>query len=148
MSKRLLLVEDDATLARALARLLRRRKADVFLAGSCEEARAAEGTFSLGVFDVDLPDGDGLSLAAELQTRGVVRRIVFYSGTTDPKTREQARALGIFVEKARGFPDLEAAIFAALAKERTLVAGGDPIQSHESTSPPPSGVRGPPTPRR
>lgn len=143
MGKRLLLVEDEATLARAVTRLLRRGGHDVFLAGSCDEARRASGSFSMGVFDIDLPDGDGLSLAEELLKKGIVRRAVFFSGTHDRGVRRRASELGPFVEKLKGFPALEAVIDRALAGEEVMVAGADSVRVGESSSPPPSGVRKP-----
>jgi DNA-binding response OmpR family regulator len=148
MSKRLLLVEDDPTLARAITRLLRRRGYEVYLAGTGAEARAAEGTFSLGVFDIDLPDGDGVSLAGEISEKGVVRRVLFYSGTVDPGTRKRAQSVGVFVDKLKGFPGLAEAIEQAMQKKSAKVSGGEPIRTNESTTPPPSGVRAPRTPKR
>jgi DNA-binding response OmpR family regulator len=142
MGKRLLLVEDEATLARAMARLLRRSGYEVFLAGSSEEARAAPGTFSLGVFDVDLPDGDGLDLASALMSSGAVRRAVFFSGSSSPGRRAKAARLGPFVEKAKGFPELLHVIGLALASQHQKVIGAEDTSLGDSSSPPPSGVRG------
>jgi DNA-binding response OmpR family regulator len=139
MGKRLLLVEDEATLARAVGRLLRRAGYEVYLAGTCDEARRAAGRFSLGVFDLDLPDGDGLELAAELSDLGAVRRAVFFSGTPDPVRRDDAAKVGPFVEKAKGFPALLATIELALASAHVRVAGADVLLG-DSSSPPPSGV--------
>jgi DNA-binding response OmpR family regulator len=143
MGKRLLLVEDDAMLARAVARLLRRQGHEVFLAGSCDEAQRAGGSFSMGVFDIDLPDGDGVSLAEELVRKSIVRRVVFFSGTHDAKIRVRASNLGPVVEKTKGFPGLEAVIARAFASEEAKVVGAEGLRLRESTTPPPSGVRKP-----
>lgn len=143
MGKRLLLVEDEATLARAITRLLRGRGHDVFLAGSCDEARRATGTFSMGVFDIDLPDGDGLSLAEELLRKAIVRRAIFFSGTHDRAARLRASELGPFVEKSKGFQELEAVIDRALAGEEVKVVGAESVRIGQSTAPPPSGIRKP-----
>jgi DNA-binding response OmpR family regulator len=142
MSKRLLLVEDEATLARAMGRLLRRSGYDVFLAGTCDEARRAAGTFSLGVFDVDLTDGDGITLAEGLLEGGTVRRAVFFSGTTDAAQRTRAARLGPFIEKSRGFPSLYATIELALVSQHAKVVGAEETRTRDSSDPPPSGVRG------
>lgn len=144
MGKRLLLVEDEATLARAVGRLLRKRGHEVFLAGSCAEARSASGNFSLGIFDVDLDDGDGVSLAEELLRKAAVRRAVFFSGTLDQGVRARASKLGPFVEKARGFPELEIIIDRALVRDEIRVVGAGRIRLGASTTPPPSGFRKPP----
>ncbi len=142
MAKRLLLLEDEPTLARAMARLLRRAEYDVFLAGSCDEARKTSGTFSLGVFDIDLPDGDGIDLARDMLTTGAIRRVVFFSGCMNPVQRARAARLGPFVEKVSGFPALRATIELALASQRERVSGGEDAPPEQSSDPPPSGIRG------
>ncbi len=142
MGKRLLLVEDEATLARALVRLLRHVGYDVTLAISCDEARQAGGTFSVGVFDIDLPDGDGVDLAEELRRNDMVRRAVFFSGTITARQRVRAIRLGPFVEKSKGFPDLHATIERVLASRHAKVAGAEDTRLGESSVPPPSGIRG------
>jgi two-component system response regulator RegA len=141
MSKRLILVEDDATLARAVGRLLRRGGYEVFLAGTCAEARLASGSFSLGVFDVDLPDGCGIDLARELHQLAVVRRCLFFSGTPSAADRSRAMQLGPFVGKADGFPALRLAIEATLFRAEEQVVGAESSRFGESSTPPPSGVR-------
>ena len=111
MAKRLLLIEDEPTLARAMGRLLRRAGYEVFLAGDCAEARRASGTFSLGIFDIDLPDGDGVDLAAELIGSGLVRGESYSSVNAERRTgvqRAAGRKSGPFVEKGSGFPALRA----------------------------------------
>src|SRR5947209_1349236 len=117
MGKRLLLVEDEVILASSVARLLRRRGYEVVLAASCDEARRVGGTFSLGIFDIDLPDGDGVELARELTHLGVVRRVVFFSGTAEATQQAGARKVGPLVEKSRGFPDLLAVVELAVATQ-------------------------------
>jgi DNA-binding response OmpR family regulator len=143
MGKRLLLVEDELTLARSVARLLRRHGFDIYLAADCDEARRAPGTFSLGIFDIDLPDGDGVDLAKELSIHGAVRRVVFFSGTAEASQQAVARKVGPLVEKSRGFPDLLAVIELALATQHAKVAGAENINVGSASSrPPPSGIRG------
>lgn len=142
MGKRVMLVEDEPTLARALVRLLRRSGFDVELAESCAEARRLPGTFSVGVFDIDLPDGDGIELAQLLHREAIVRRIVFFSGTTTPRQRVRAVALGPFVEKCKGYCDLHAAIEGVLGSRQAKAAGDEDSGAFESNNPPASGVRG------
>jgi DNA-binding response OmpR family regulator len=148
MGKRLMLVEDEATLARALGRLLSRVGYEVCVAASCAEARAATGTFSVGIFDIDLPDGDGIDLAEHLRRTQIVRRAVFFSGTTVGRQRVRAARLGPFVEKSKGFPELQAALDGVMKSQHAKVAGDDDSIVGESTNPPPSGVRDNPRPRR
>lgn len=147
MGNRLLLVEDEPTLARALVRLLRRDGYDVSMAASCGEARALSGRYSVGIFDIDLPDGDGVDLAEQLRRDGTVCSVMFFSGTSIAKKRVRALGLGPFVEKSKGYDELEATIRRVLAHKAAKVAGGETSGSGESTKPPPSGVRGHARPR-
>src|SRR5215471_5485174 len=123
MGKRLLLIEDEPTLARALVRLLRRTGFDVELASTCAEATRVLGTFSVGVFDIDLPDGDGIELAEHLRRTAIVRRVVFFSGTMVAEQRARANRVGPFVEKSKGFPALHAAIEGVLGSHHAKAAG-------------------------
>jgi DNA-binding NtrC family response regulator len=141
-AKRLLLVEDEATLARALTRLLRRVGYDVHVVGTCDEARKVTGTFSLGIFDIQLPDGDGVGLAKHMVKAGLVRRVVFYSGTVNGLERRRAAKFAAFVEKSAGFPALRAAIVNALESAQVMVAGAEDEPSNPVSSPPPSGIQG------
>jgi DNA-binding response OmpR family regulator len=140
MSQRLLLVEDEAALSRALARLLRRRGYEIILASSTAAARAISGTFTLGIFDIDLPDGDGVALANELLQAGVVARAVFFSGTREPEQHRRAEKVATLVDKGDGFAQLMATIERAMEAQRARVAGDDDA-SFETNGPPPSGVR-------
>lgn len=72
--RRFLVVDDEAFLARQIARTLRSAKGDVVLAHSLGEARAKLETenFDFLFLDINLPDGRGLDLLEELDlTRGV-----------------------------------------------------------------------------
>ena len=141
MVKRVMLVEDEPTLARALVRLLRHGGFDVALATTCAEARRLPGSFSVGIFDIDLPDGDGIDLARQLRLDGIVRRIVFFSGTVAPRKRVHALGLGPLVEKTKGYYALQATILELLNCQEAKVAGDDDSRGGNSTNPPPSGVR-------
>jgi DNA-binding NarL/FixJ family response regulator len=85
------------SLARALVALGAR---DVTEAASIAEARArahAHGPRDLCVSDVDLPDGSGITLVAELRAAGWSRGVVVSAGE-DPYTVRAALAAGV-----RGF---------------------------------------------
>lgn len=138
LTRRLLLVEDGAPLARSLGRLLRRAGYEVHLAGTCADAQAAPGRFDAAILDIDLPDGDGVTLAGALVAAGQAARVVFFSGTADAELRERAEALGPFVPKAQGYPALELALGQLFRRRRARAAGApDPA----STAPPASGFR-------
>jgi two-component system KDP operon response regulator KdpE len=67
-----LIVEDDATLAHALARNLTARGYSVLSAGTVAEALGAlqERTPSLVLLDIDLPDGSGWEVLRALRAGG------------------------------------------------------------------------------
>lgn len=97
----LLLVEDDLMLARALQRSLLARGIHARHVARCATAAALNGPFVLGVFDIDLPDGDGVELARLLMRRGIVRRVVFYTACSSPLRLARAKDLGtVFVKSS------------------------------------------------
>jgi two-component system alkaline phosphatase synthesis response regulator PhoP len=80
----ILIVEDDAPLAKMLAYLLTRAGCDVMVAHTGIEGMqlAQEIQFSLITLDIDLPDLNGLDICKELQQRHYTRHtpIIFISG--------------------------------------------------------------------
>lgn len=97
----LLLVEDDLLLARALQRTLVAKGITPRHVACCTTAAALRGPFVVGVFDIDLPDGDGVELARLLLRRGTVRRVVFYTACVHPTRLARARDLGtVFVKSS------------------------------------------------
>jgi PAS domain S-box-containing protein len=80
---RILLVEDDALVARAVRRTLGRDHEVVFVEGGREAVKALENeTFDLVISDVMMPHMTGMDLHAELQRTHpeMARRMVFLSG--------------------------------------------------------------------
>jgi ActR/RegA family two-component response regulator len=98
----LLVVDDDVTLARALARASTRRGFSVVVAGSCTAARALSQTFDFAILDLDLPDGNGVDLARQLLRAGSVPSVVFFTGSGDSALLARARRLGAVVLKSKG----------------------------------------------
>jgi DNA-binding response OmpR family regulator len=96
----LLLVEDDLLLARALQRSLVARGIRARHVARCATAAALRGPFVAGVFDIDLPDGDGVELARLLAFRGVVQRVLFYTACAHPARLARARDLGTVFTKS------------------------------------------------
>ncbi|HWO10654.1 MAG TPA: hypothetical protein VNN80_14275 [Polyangiaceae bacterium] len=97
----LLLVEDDLLLARALQRALAARGILARHVARCATAGELRGPFRVGVFDLDLPDGDGVELAQRLILAGVVQRVVFYTACTRSTRLASASALGAVFIKSR-----------------------------------------------
>lgn len=100
VSNDLLLVEDDLLLARALVRSFGMRGMRARHVARCATAAALRGPFPIGVFDVELPDGDGIELARLLMLRGVVSRAVFYTGCAEPRRLARARDVGLVFVKS------------------------------------------------
>jgi ActR/RegA family two-component response regulator len=90
----LLLVEDDPPTVRSLQRAFEAEGLNVTSVRSCREARAANGPFDCGVFDVELGDGCGVTLAGELLGAGVVARIVFHTANPRCDAALRGSALG------------------------------------------------------
>ena len=84
---RVLILEDEALLRRALQRMLERRGHRVLPAGSIEEARELlEGeSIQAAILDVGLPDGDGLVL---LPLTSVDRSLVVSAEVSDERLEE------------------------------------------------------------
>jgi DNA-binding response OmpR family regulator len=95
----LLVVEDDALVARALWRRLSERGVRTRHVSHCATASALSGPFSAGIFDIELPDGDGVELARDLLSRGVVGRAIFYTGCTNAERLWRARGFGVVFKK-------------------------------------------------
>jgi two-component system, OmpR family, lantibiotic biosynthesis response regulator NisR/SpaR len=126
---RVILVEDDPELARTVERVLARYGHATSVAQSVAAAEALTGSFDCGILDIDLPDGNGVELAARLIDAGQVGAVVFFSASTDPDVIAQARELGPFVSKTAGTRELERALAEAASQVVRQVAGsqGAPV---------------------
>lgn len=105
---KILVLEDDPTVRRLVVRVVRPLGTEVVEACFCAEARAVKDC-GLGVFDVDLPDGDGVELAQELLKTGQVGAVVFYTG----RPMNRAADVGAIVTKGSDAAELRAAVDAA-----------------------------------
>jgi len=87
-----LVVEDDASLRRMLARVLEQLHYDVDTAGSAEEARATmrrSGAPDLLVTDTVMPGASGVELARELLGARPSMRVLFVSGYPDDREMQE-----------------------------------------------------------
>jgi len=84
----ILIVEDDAEMARLNARFLKRQGYDVAAVNTAAEARAFFHIQMPGLFvlDIDLPDGDGFALCEEFR-RDTTAPVIFLTGKTDTKDK-------------------------------------------------------------
>lgn len=111
---RILIIEDEPAVGRALSRLLQREGYACDLARTHADSLSFTGNYDCGVFDIELPDSDGVELAAKLQARGIVKGVVFFSGLSDGKSEARARECGVYVHKSEGIARLRFAIAALL----------------------------------
>ncbi|HVI58231.1 MAG TPA: ATP-binding protein [Luteimonas sp.] len=93
---RLLLVEDDPTVAEVVTGLLRAQGHDVVHVphGLAALAEASGARFDLALLDLDLPGIDGLALARQLRAGGFTAPLLAVTARADPDAEPQARAAG------------------------------------------------------
>jgi putative two-component system response regulator len=115
----LLIVEDEPTLARALERAFASHFDRVHVVGTAVEARAVLGrhrhTIDVVFTDVMLPDGDGITLVAELRRLDPALGAVVATGVDDRRTADRAVELGVQGYLLKPFELTEARINAANA---------------------------------
>ena len=127
---RVLVVEDDPALQRALAINLRARHWDVTTASTGAEAleRAAGGHHDVVVRDLGLPDLDGTEVLAGL--RGWTRvPVIVLSARTDSLDKVEALDAGAddYVTKPFGMDELLARLRAAVRRAAPAAASDDPV---------------------
>jgi len=123
-SLRILLVEDDPTVAEVIAGLLRARGHQVVhaLHGLAALGEVAAASFDIGLLDLDLPALDGLALAQQLRGLGHGFPLVAVTARSDANAEQQVRQAGFagFLRKPVTGQMLVAAIAAA---RRPALAG-------------------------
>ncbi len=95
-SLRILLVEDDPTVAEVIASLLRARGHHVSHAahGLAALAQTAANVFDIGLLDLDLPGLDGLALARQLRAQAFTAPLLAVTARADAEAETLARAAG------------------------------------------------------
>lgn len=96
MKPRLLLLEDEPTSRMFLATALADLAVDTEVAASVAQARslATGGGHALWLFDVNLPDGTGSGLLADLRQRGLSTPAIAHTASADPGERNRLLAAG------------------------------------------------------
>jgi len=102
--KRILIVEDDARVAKALEVRIRNAGYATALAGDCYSGVAVftKTTPDLVLLDINMPGGNGFSVAERIQCLSAKRvPIVFITASKQPEFLDRALALGAsgFIEK-------------------------------------------------
>ena len=124
---KLLVVEDDAKVASAVARGLRAEGFTVEVAADGDEGlwRATEGTYELIVLDVMLPGTNGYRLCAALREAGDWTPILMLTAKDGDHDEAEALDTGAddYLRKPFSFPVLVARIRALLRRARTTEPG-------------------------
>jgi ligand-binding sensor domain-containing protein/signal transduction histidine kinase/ActR/RegA family two-component response regulator len=120
---RLLLVEDDPTVAEVVGGLLRAQGHEVVhaLHGLAALAETASSGFDLGLLDLDLPGLDGLALARALRAKGFDKPLVAVTARADGDAEPAALAAGFdgFLRKPVTGALLAEAIAEAMGADRS-----------------------------
>ena len=116
-----LLVEDDPIIARTLKMSLRYEGFDLTVAPTAADAgRAlAEKRFDLVMFDIGLPDGNGIDLCRALRSRDSTLPILMLSARTDEETAVAGIDGGAddYIRKPYGLQELTARMRRLLARQ-------------------------------
>ena len=128
MFMRVLLVEDDRSLADIIVSGMREQHLTVLVAGTVREGRqrAELGQFDVIVLDVMLPDGSGFDLCAWIRARGVTTPILMLTARDAVDDRVSGLESGAddYLIKPFAFRELVARI-RALARRRPAIAPSD-----------------------
>ena len=105
----ILLVEDDTALRCIVERVLASHGFTV-MAFACGGDALGAGAAELGVFDIDLPDIDGVQVAEQLLRRQRIGTALFFTATIDARVLARATALGSVIDNGDGVQALLAVI--------------------------------------
>jgi response regulator NasT len=124
---RILVAEDDPLIARGLAERLRSLGHDP-LGPASDGAQAIElartSPPDLYLFDIEMPNVDGLQAATELAADGLRRPVVVVTGVDDPSLIERSIVSGVsaYLTKPVDTRELEAALALATARHAEFEA--------------------------
>jgi two-component system, NtrC family, response regulator PilR len=123
--QRLLIVDDESSLADFLALLFQGEGYDVTTAGSVDEARKSleRATFDLILCDILMPDGNGLDLLRDIKAGGAGGpQVIMMTAYTSTKSAIEAMKLGAADYVSKPFDVEELKIVAQKALERAELA--------------------------
>ena len=121
MKTRLLVVDDEESLAEFLRLLFEKEGYDVLTANSVGEARTQlEGrTFDLVLCDILMPDGNGLELLKEIKSESPHTAVIMMTAYASNKSAIEAMKLGAYNYISKPFNVEELKVVAAGALEKT-----------------------------
>ena len=114
LSRRVAAVDDDPSVLKALARLIRTRSLYVQTYGSAERFLAAlpDGLPTCLIVDLHMPEMNGLELQEHLKRSGVIIPTIVITAHDDPGARERCLAAGAMAFLLKPLQDT--ALFAAI----------------------------------
>ena len=120
---RILVVQDEAKVARALQKGLEREGYEVVIASTGEEGfyLVSAEEFDLVILDLMLPGRDGLEVLSTLRKRGLVTPVLILTARDAIEDRVQGLDQGAddYLVKPFAFPELLARVRALLRRGRT-----------------------------
>lgn len=134
--RRILVVEDNAALARTLMAALERRASEVRIATTIAEASALAPTFlpDLLLLDFSLPDGNALDLLERIASISPRPVVVAMTGTASPDESFRLGELGVraYLRKPLDLDSLEATIAEACAEPPPVLGRVRELVGHMS----------------
>ncbi len=115
--RKVLVIEDDPAVARAIRRALGVVSLDCDVKSSAAEVREATGRYHVAIVDVNLPDGNGIDLYDELQRKALVRSGIFFTATENEDDKARASLIGTLIPKSEG---IQAAVSRAIESLSTV----------------------------
>ncbi|MCI0546030.1 MAG: sigma-54 dependent transcriptional regulator [Candidatus Rokubacteria bacterium] len=125
MKARILVVDDEATIADGLRLTLEAEGHEVHIASSTVGAmlQMEQGSYAVGLVDLMLPDGDGLHLLRLLKAKDAAIEVIIMTGHSSVGRAVEATKQGAFYFVAKPFDSDEMLTLVAKALEhRSLVA--------------------------
>lgn len=133
MSRTILLVEDEPSLALTLEDRLRSEGYEVESAGDGEAGfeRALEGAFDLILLDLNLPKKNGLDVCRDLRARGIATPILMLTARGDVVDRVVGLKMGADDYLSKPFEAVElSARIEALLRRAPILSGTEPTTYH------------------
>ena len=144
MTRRILVIEDEAALRLALSDRLRSEGYEVETAADGEQGweRARQGGFDLVLLDVMLPGRSGFDLCRDLRREGVATPILMLTARGENKDRVQALDIGFDDYRPKPFKPRElAARLRAILRRRAGGARGEVLRFGRLEIDRPAGAR-------
>jgi FixJ family two-component response regulator len=118
-ANKIVVVEDDVSMSRAMGRLLRTAGLQPIIFKSAEALLRTNAVTGAGclIFDIRLPGLSGLQLYRQLKGAGSAPPVIFITANDSPSARSQAQGIGAYIAKPFSGRTLLDAVKRALASK-------------------------------